>query len=70
VPGMIIDRATGTTHGTPYVYDRRVPLAFLGPGFEAGERWGRAESIDALPTLLHALGAKVPAGAFDGRVID
>lgn len=65
-PWTLIDRATGTTHGTPYPYDRRVPLVFLGPGFEAGTDWTPADSIDALPTLLHALGVEFEASAFDG----
>ncbi|MCA8980088.1 MAG: alkaline phosphatase family protein [Planctomycetes bacterium] len=66
VPWTLIDRATGTTHGTPYPYDRRVPLVFLGPGFEAGTIWEPADSADALPTILHALGVEFDAAAFDG----
>jgi predicted AlkP superfamily pyrophosphatase or phosphodiesterase len=68
LPWMLIDRGTGTTHGTPYPYDRRVPLVFLGPGFEAGTEWGPAGSHDALPTILDALGVDFDAAAFDGRV--
>jgi len=67
-PWMLIDRGTGTTHGTPYPYDRRVPLVFLGPGFDAETDWGPAGSHDALPTILDALGADFDAKAFDGQV--
>lgn len=69
VPWTLIDRRSGTTHGTPYDYDRRVPLVFLGAPFEAGTRYDRAESIDALPTLLRAVGAAFDEDAFDGRAL-
>jgi arylsulfatase A-like enzyme len=62
LPGL----AAGTTHGTPYEYDRRVPLAFYGPGVAPGCDFTPAASIDALPTLIGLLG--VDTGAeFDGR---
>lgn len=67
VPWTLIDRRTGTTHGTPYPYDRRVPLVFLGASFEAGTDWTPADAADALPTLLNALGADFDPTAFDGR---
>ena len=66
-PWTLIDRQTGTTHGTPYDYDRRIPLAFLGAPFAAGESWEPADSVDALPTLLHALGVAYDVDAFDGQ---
>jgi hypothetical protein len=56
----------GTTHGTPYPYDRAVPLAFYGPGFRAGRDFREAASVDALPTLLARLGIATAAN-FDGR---
>ncbi|TAJ23286.1 MAG: hypothetical protein EPO68_03510 [Planctomycetota bacterium] len=65
-PGSLVALAAGTTHGSPNDYDRRVPLAFLGPGFAAREDWRSVRTVDALPTLLHAAGFTPPAG-LDGR---
>lgn len=58
----------GTSHGSPYPYDRRVPLALLGAPFPAQRRYDAADSMDAVPTLLEALGIAVPEG-LDGRVL-
>ncbi len=53
---------------TPYEEGVRVPLLFLGPGFEAGERvQGLWQSIDILPTLLEALDLRIVAGELPGR---
>jgi len=56
----------GTTHGSPWDYDREVPLVFLGPGFPAGERTEPCLTVDVLPTLFDRLGLPVP-GELDGR---
>jgi predicted AlkP superfamily pyrophosphatase or phosphodiesterase len=56
----------GTSHGSPYEYDRRVPVLFRGPGVAAGRVPGRAATIDIAPTLMQHLGLPVPDG-LDGR---
>jgi predicted AlkP superfamily pyrophosphatase or phosphodiesterase len=56
----------GTGHGSPYWYDRHVPLAFMGPGFAAGRDTTRAATVDFAPTLSRAIGVPVPSG-LDGR---
>jgi hypothetical protein len=56
----------GTTHGTPYECDRRVPLVFLGPGFPPGASFAPASPCDAVPTLLAALALPIPAD-LDGQ---
>jgi predicted AlkP superfamily pyrophosphatase or phosphodiesterase len=61
-PWKLIGSGPGTTHGTPYPYDVGVPLCFYGPGFPAELRYAPASSVDALPTLMAALGLEVPAG--------
>lgn len=58
----------GTSHGTPYLYDRAVPLVFAGPGVEPGVVRGKAETVDVAPTLAAALGLALPSG-LDGRVL-
>lgn len=56
----------GTSHGTPYLYDRAVPLIFYGAGVEPGRVRGRAGVVDLAPSLARALGVEVPPG-IDGR---
>ncbi len=63
--GHILAWTTGTTHGSPYLYDRRVPLYFWGQGFPAGAYLGPAGSHDLVPTVLGVLG--IQGGPFDGH---
>ena len=46
----------GTGHGSPYWYDRHVPLLFMGPGFAAGRDTTRAATVDFAPTLARVIG--------------
>lgn len=57
---------TGTSHGSPYDYDRRVPILFRGPGVEPGSVAGHAATVDIGPSLATALGLPIPEG-LDGR---
>lgn len=56
-----------TNHGTPNVYDRRVPLVFWGP-WKGAERREPVRLVDLAPTLARELG--IVAGPVDGRVLD
>jgi predicted AlkP superfamily pyrophosphatase or phosphodiesterase len=67
-PWLLFDFAEGTSHGSPYPYDRRVPLAFLGGRVKAQQRFDAASPTDAVPTLLALAGLQPPAG-LDGRVL-
>jgi len=53
-------------HGSPYLYDRSVPLVFMGPGIEPGHSTEPARTIDVAPTLARLAGIPVPEG-LDGR---
>jgi predicted AlkP superfamily pyrophosphatase or phosphodiesterase len=53
-------------HGSPYLYDRRVPIIFYGPGVTAGCRETPATTKDVTPTLAALAGFTVPEG-LDGR---
>lgn len=68
-PWTLVDSGVGTSHGSPYPYDRDVPLAFYGPGSPAETRYDAAATVDLLPTLMHRAGLAVPEG-LDGRVLD
>jgi len=56
-----------TGHGTPYAYDRRVPLIFWGP-WKGGERPDPVRTVDLAPTLARELGLK--PGPVDGKALD
>jgi len=60
-------RYTGTGHGTPYYYDQRVPLVFMGFGMAPGEYFEEVTPADIAPTL-GALTA-VTLATRDGRVL-
>jgi len=57
---------TGTSHGSPYDYDRRVPLVLFGPGVPPGRVAGPAATVDLAPTLAGLLGIPTPQD-LDGR---
>lgn len=59
---------TGTSHGSPYDYDRNVPLILFGPGIRAGRVPGPAATVDIAPTLASLLGIEAPAD-LDGVVL-
>lgn len=68
IPKPVAGYAAG--HGTPWDYDRRVPMLFWYPGAVAHEVPLSVETIDILPTLAPFIGLTVPAGEIDGRCID
>ncbi|WP_375403096.1 alkaline phosphatase family protein [uncultured Sphingomonas sp.] len=56
------------THGSPWDYDRRVPLIFWRKGQPGFEQPLSVETTDILPTLAAPLGLAVPG--VDGRCLD
>ena len=67
-PPFQLPGKSGTSHGSPYFYDRHVPLAFFGLPFEPGVYRGACEPVDMVPTLASLLGINAPAKA-SGRVL-
>ncbi|MDX1563028.1 MAG: alkaline phosphatase family protein, partial [Gammaproteobacteria bacterium] len=57
---LITPEARGATHGSPYAYDTRVPLIFLGDGIAPGEYGGDVRTVDIAPTLATLLGVASP----------
>ena len=53
---------TGSTHGSPHVYDTHVPLLFYGNGIRKGSTTGRTEIPDIAPTIASLLGIAFPNG--------
>jgi hypothetical protein len=59
---------SGTTHFSPWSYDRHVPLAFYGEPFLPGEYRGRVAPVDLAATLASLAGINQPSAAV-GRVL-
>ncbi|MBT5072517.1 MAG: hypothetical protein HOJ34_01515 [Kordiimonadaceae bacterium] len=61
-----IFHAAPVVHGSPYSYDRAVPIVFYGSGLGNIEK--SARTIDVAPTLAAIAGIKFPTG-LDGKVL-
>ena len=59
---------TGTTHGSPWSYDARVPLLWMGAAVRRGAYAGPVSIADIAPTLAAILGIATPA-RMQGRVL-
>lgn len=59
--------ATGTTHGTLYEYDTRVPVMLYGAGIRAGVHEEPATPADLAVTVASLVGVQLPSP--DGRVL-
>jgi len=53
--------SAGTTHFSPWSYDRHVPLAFYGDVFVPGTYRGRVEPVDMAATFASLLGVNQPS---------
>jgi predicted AlkP superfamily pyrophosphatase or phosphodiesterase len=53
----------GTTHFSPWSYDRHVPLGFFGAPFTPGIYHGRVQPIDLAATLASVLGVTQPSAS-------
>ncbi|HTU47097.1 MAG TPA: hypothetical protein VMF91_18695, partial [Bryobacteraceae bacterium] len=66
-PGYVPGHS-GTTHFSPYAYDRHVPVLFMGPGIKPGRYDETIEPNDIAPTLATMLNIQTPSGS-SGRVL-
>lgn len=57
---LLTSSPTGTSHGTPYWYDRHVPLAFWGAHIKAQHLSFRVRTVDMAPTLADLIGITHP----------
>jgi hypothetical protein len=55
--------AAGTTHFSPWSYDRHVPLAFFGAPFTPGIYHSRVQPVDLAATLASMLGINQPSAS-------
>ncbi|MBQ4916005.1 alkaline phosphatase family protein [Maribacter sp. MMG018] len=61
-PGTITYSKTGSTHGSPQIYDTHTPLLFYGKGIKKGSTVERTEIPDIAPTISSLLGIAFPNG--------
>jgi predicted AlkP superfamily pyrophosphatase or phosphodiesterase len=57
----------GTSHGTPYYYDQRVPVILMGWGIRPGKYFASATPADIAPTLAALCG--ITLATRDGRTL-
>lgn len=68
-PGVLLSsRPTGTSHGSPYWYDRHVPFVLIGAGVAPGSRDDAVFTYDMAPTLADLAGVSAPTD-LDGRSV-
>lgn len=58
------------THGSPWDYDRRVPMVFWRKGLAPFEQPNSVKTVDIAPTLAALIGLAIPKGDVDGRCLD
>jgi predicted AlkP superfamily pyrophosphatase or phosphodiesterase len=63
------DTDYSSSHGSPWSYDRRVPIVFWWQGVTGFEQPTAVETVDIAPTLAKLIGLEVPASEFDGRAL-
>ena len=57
------------THGSPWDYDRRVPITFWRKGVAARSTDQPVETVDIMPTLAAMIGVPVDKGSIDGECL-
>jgi predicted AlkP superfamily pyrophosphatase or phosphodiesterase len=57
------------THGSPYDYDRRVPILFWRPGSTGTAVERPVESTDIMPTIASMIGLALAPGSVDGHCL-
>jgi predicted AlkP superfamily pyrophosphatase or phosphodiesterase len=67
-PGYMPGSGTGTTHFSPWAYDRHVPMLLMGPGIKPGRYDQSVVVNDIAPTLATLLDIQTPSGS-SGHVL-
>jgi predicted AlkP superfamily pyrophosphatase or phosphodiesterase len=66
-PGYMTGKG-GTTHFSPWAYDRHVPMLLMGPGIKPGRYNETVQVNDIAPTLATLLDLQTPSGS-SGHVL-
>ena len=66
-----IGHAAGSvaTHGSPWDYDRRVPILFWRPNMPPSLRDDPIETVDLMPTIAAMIGVPLAPGSVDGHCL-
>lgn len=64
------DQGYVATHGSPWDYDRRVPILFWRQGLLHYEQPLGVQTVDIMPSLAAVVGLDLPPGSVDGRCLD
>ena len=62
-------RSYVATHGSPWDYDRRVPILFWRRNMAAADHAQAIETVDIMPTLAASMGLAVDAASIDGKCL-
>jgi predicted AlkP superfamily pyrophosphatase or phosphodiesterase len=65
---LVTASRVGTSHGSPYAYDTRVPIVFWGPRYDARKVDRVVHTVDIAPTLAKMLHLAPPSD-LDGKVL-
>jgi predicted AlkP superfamily pyrophosphatase or phosphodiesterase len=57
------------SHGSPWGYDRRVPILFWWQGIASFEQPAAVETVDIAPTLAKLIGLEIAANEIDGHAL-
>ena len=57
------------THGSPWDYDRRVPIIFWRKGMAAATSDRAVETVDIMPTMAAMIGLRLQPRSVDGRCL-
>tara|TARA_B100001123_G_scaffold426880_1_gene541632 strand:- start:2852 stop:4546 length:1695 start_codon:yes stop_codon:yes gene_type:complete len=68
-PNILVGNRGRASHGSPYHYDRHVPVIFLGGKVQAGSSDERVATVDVAPTLAWLSEIEIPDD-LDGRVLE
>ena len=67
----IVDtRSYASMHGSPWDYDRRVPIIFWRPGMAPTDRSDPVSTVDIMPTLAAMLGVRLDQAKIDGHCLN
>ena len=58
------------THGSPWDYDRRVPILFWRPGFRGAMVNAPVDTVDIMPTLAALIELPLAPGSVDGHCLE
>lgn len=68
-PSTIVYPKTGSTHGSPQVYDTHIPLLFYGKGIHKGYTYKKTKVVDIAPTVSAILKIAAPNGC-TGNILE